>query len=210
MSWDERYAAYLESPTHREGPDLDRIVEWISPGSTVLDVGTGAGHVARRLREAGCTVVTVDSAPGMQPDLVSRAEELPFANDSFDVVTTRIAAHHFVKLSTALFEMARVARGIVIVEDTLYLDERVEEAERIRDPSHVRMYGEAEWRELLEGAGLRVETVELFEKREPLEGWIARTGCTGDDAKQVRELVEHRVEDGNLVSKRILLKGAKR
>ena len=68
--WSTRAEAFRESPSHREGPDLDLLVELCEPGEgvTALDVATGGGHVARRLREEGCTVVTVDPAPGMQPD----------------------------------------------------------------------------------------------------------------------------------------------
>ena len=70
--WSQRAEAFRESPTHREGPDLDVLVEWCEPGPDVkvLDVATGGGHVARRLREEGCTVVTVDPAPGMKADVV--------------------------------------------------------------------------------------------------------------------------------------------
>ncbi len=210
MSWDERYAEYVESPTHREGPDLDRIAEWVPAGSAVLDVATGGGHVARRLREAGSTVVTCDASPGMRPDVVCRAEDIPFDDDSFDVVVTRIAAHHFADVGRALAEMARVTRDLLLVADTLYRSPEVEEAERLRDPSHVRMYAEDEWRNLLEHAGIGVEAVEIFDKSEPLEGWIARTGCTGRDAERVRELLTDWVEDGIFHSRRILLKGAKR
>src|SRR4029453_7812154 len=69
--WSDRAQAYRDSPAHREGPDLDLIVEWASGRETALDVGTGGGHVARRLREAGLSVVTTDPAPGMKPDVVS-------------------------------------------------------------------------------------------------------------------------------------------
>ena len=72
--WSERAQAYRDSPTHREGPDLDLIVEWAAGAKTALDVATGGGHVARRLREAGLKVVTTDAAPGMQPDVVARGE----------------------------------------------------------------------------------------------------------------------------------------
>ena len=47
------------------------------------------------MREAGAEVVTVDAAPGMQPDVIAPADHLPFADSSFDVVVCRIAAHHF-------------------------------------------------------------------------------------------------------------------
>ena len=45
------------------------------------------------IAEAGCEVISVDPAPGMEPDVVARAEE-PFADASFDVAVCRIAAHH--------------------------------------------------------------------------------------------------------------------
>jgi SAM-dependent methyltransferase len=210
MNWDERYAEYVASPTHREGPDLDRIAEWVPAGSAVLDVATGGGHVARRLREAGSAVVTCDASPGMRPDVVCRAEELPFEDDSFDVVVTRIAAHHFADIGRALAEMARVTRDLLLVEDTLHSTPQVEEAERVRDPSHVRMYTEEEWRRLLDDAGIAVDAVEVFDKSEPLEGWIARTGCAGRDAERVRELLSDSAEDGVFHSRRILLLGRKR
>jgi len=65
--WSGRADAYRESATHASGDDLDLVVAWCepAPGVTVLDVATGGGHVARRLREAGATVVTLDPAPGM-------------------------------------------------------------------------------------------------------------------------------------------------
>ena len=80
--WSERAEAYRQSAIHAEGDDLDLTVAWCEPGEgvTVLDVATGGGHVARRLREAGAKVVTVDAAPGMQPDVIAPADHLPFAD----------------------------------------------------------------------------------------------------------------------------------
>ena len=210
--WSERAQLYRESPLHREGEDLDLIVEWAepAPGRTALDVATGGGHVARRLREEGCNVVTLDPSPGMHPDVIGRAEDLPFADGSFDVVTTRIAAHHFDDVDAAVHEMARVSRELVLVEDTLYESEQVEEAERLHDPSHVRSYTEEEWRTFLDEAALEVEQVKLVEKRQPLDAWLARTGCAGEDAERVRELLAHRIEDGIIRDTKILLKARKR
>jgi ubiquinone/menaquinone biosynthesis C-methylase UbiE len=75
--WSERAEAYRVSE-HREGADLDRLVEWCEPGPAVqaLDVASGGGHVARRLREAGCAVTTLDPAPGMRADVLARAEDI--------------------------------------------------------------------------------------------------------------------------------------
>ncbi len=194
-AWSARADAYRDSPTHREGDDLDALVAWCEPGPDVeaLDVATGGGHVARRLAEAGCRVTTCDAAEGMGPDVVCPAEALPFPDGSFEAVACRIAAHHFTDGAAAVREMARVTRRLVVVEDTLYADERVEEAERLRDPTHVRSYTEPEWREFMEAAGLAVERAGHFPKRHPVEPWLARVGCTGETAARVRELLAHRM-----------------
>ena len=210
-TWSERAQAYRDSPGHAAGADLDLLVEWCEPGPGVdaLDVATGGGHVARRLREAGCRVTTCDPAPGMRPDVICRAEDLPFADDSFDVAATRIAPHHFDDVGAAMREFARVSRRLVVVEDSLYASERVETAERLRDPSHVRNYTEEEWRGFLEGAGLRVEAVEFLEKWHELEPWLARTGCEGEEAERVRELLAERTVNGAWHDTKILLRARK-
>ena len=210
--WSERAEAFRESPTHREGPDLDLLVDWCEPGPgvTALDVATGGGHVARRLREAGCEVVTVDPAPGMRPDVLASAEHLPFAEASFDVVACRIAAHHFTNVRAAMSELARVARRVVVIEDNTFVSEQAEEAERIRDPSHVRCYSESEWRGFLEEVGLEVEALERFERPRSVDDWLARVGCEGAEAVRVKELLGERITEGRLELPAILVKGRKR
>jgi SAM-dependent methyltransferase len=207
--WSSHAEAYRQSDAHRSGADLDLIVEW-AEGRTALDVATGGGHVARRLRDAGLNVVTVDPAPGMQADVLSSAEHLPFADGSFDVVVTRIAPHHFPDIRAAVSEMARVSRDLVLVVDNLYRGEAVEEAERLRDPTHVRTYSEEEWRELFEQAGLGVEAVELLETEIEVEAWLARAGCEGEEADRVRALLADRIHEGRLAMTRIAIRGRKR
>ena len=176
--WSQRAEAFRESPMHREGPDLDLLVEWCDPGHgvKVLDVATGGGHVARRLREHGCTVVTVDPAPGMGPDVVSIAE------------------------------MARVAQHLVVIEDNVFSDERVEEAERLRDPTHVRCYSEKEWKEMLAEGGLEVEQLEHFERHPVVDDWLARVQTPPAAAERVRELLADHTHDGVLTLKSIVVR----
>ena len=207
--WDDRAEAYRHSEAHRTGADLDLLVEWAAGARTALDVGSGGGHVARRLREAGLEVVTVDPAPGMKADVQAFAEHLPFADASFDVVACRAAVHHFADIAAGVRELARVAADRVLVVDNLFMGEAAEEAELLRDPTHVRNYSEAEWRTLLEGAGLRVEEARALVHPIDVAAWLERVGCAGEDAARVRELLADRIEDGRVRLDRIVLKAVK-
>ncbi|MGH2932909.1 MAG: class I SAM-dependent methyltransferase [Gaiellaceae bacterium] len=161
------------------------------------------------MREAGATVVTVDPAPGMQADTTSPAEDLPFADASFDAVACRLAAHHFADVAAAVKEMARVSRGRVVICDNTFVSESSEEADRLRDPSHVRNYGVAEWESFLELAGLRVAAERHFSRPLEIEPWLARVGCSGADAARVRELLGDRVVDGRMPLPTLVVKGTK-
>jgi SAM-dependent methyltransferase len=207
--WSDRAASYVESDAHREGADLDQLVAWAAGARTALDVATGGGHVARRLRDAGVEVVTCDPAPGMRPDVVCRAESLPFANDAFDVVVCRTAAHHFDDVEASVREMARVSGDRVLVVDTAFMDDAVEEAERLRDPSHVRNYTDDEWLGFLRAAGLTLADVRFFPHTIDFAAWLRRTGCEGADAARVEALLGKRVSGGRLTLDKIALHGTK-
>ena len=210
--WSQRADAFRESPTHREGPDLDLLLEWCEPGNgvKVLDVATGGGHVARRLREEGCTVVTVDPAPGMKADVVAPADHLPFEAGSFDVVTCRIAAHHFPDVRAAVAEMARVSERLLVIEDNLFRGDDVEEAERLRDPTHVRCHSEDEWRSFIEEAGFEVEQVERFDRLQSVDRWLERVETPPADARRVRELLADRIDDDGMLELNSIVLQARR
>ena len=201
--WSERAELYRQSAAHSGGPDLDLIVEWAVGCANAIDVATGGGHVARRLRETGLQVVTCDPSPGMEPDVICFAEDLPFAGGSFELAVTRVAAHHFADVRHAVRELARVASKRVIVVDNVHMGHESEEAERIRDPSHVRNYSESEWRSFLASAGLVLEEMRRFDFPIELEPWLERTACTGADAESVRALMAPHISDGWIALERI-------
>jgi len=207
--WSERAEAYRGRTEQAEGADLELLAAWAEGCETALDVATGGGHTARRLREAGLRVTTLDPAPGMGADVLAPAEHIPFADGAFDVVTCRIAPHHFHDVHAAVAEMARVAQRLVLVEDTLFASEDVERAERLRDPSHIRSYTEDEWRAMLGAAGLTVEETTVYEMRHPLEQWLARTGSSEEEQAEVRRMLEAQVVDGAYVDRKLLLKARK-
>ncbi|MBA3874578.1 MAG: methyltransferase domain-containing protein, partial [Anaerolineae bacterium] len=150
---------YVESKGHASGDDLDRLVELAQPQSDwlVLDVATGGGHTALKFAPLVNKVVALDLTPQMleaaEKFLTGKgitnvefkagdAEQLPFDADIFNLVTCRIAPHHFPDCWKFVQECARVLKpgGTLIVEDnTVPDDERaaryVDAFERLRDPS---------------------------------------------------------------------------
>jgi SAM-dependent methyltransferase len=90
----------------------------VAPGRRVLDVACGTGIVARTAADQGATVTGVDLNEAMltvarraRPELDWRqgnAQDLPFADDSFDVVVSQMALMFFPDPAAALAEMARV------------------------------------------------------------------------------------------------------
>ena len=207
--WSERAQMYVESDAHRGGEDLEQLVAWAAGARTALDVATGGGHVARRLREAGLEVLTTDRAPGMSPDVICPAEDLPFADGAFDVVACRTAAHHFADVAAAVREMARVAADRVLLVDTMHMGDAVEEAEKLRDPSHVRNYTETEWRSLIEDAGLEIADLMVFPHTFDLAAWLERTGCAGAEAERAVELLGERAAGGRLTLDKIAIRAVK-
>ena len=108
--------------------------------------------------------------------------------------------------AAAVAEMARVTQRLVVIEDNVFTDEAVEEAERLRDPTHVRCHSEDEWKELLTDAGLEVEQLERFERHPVVDDWLARVDASPEVSERVRELLGDRIQDGVLNLKSIVVK----
>ena len=89
------------------------------------------------------------------------------------------------------------------------MSETAEEADRVRDPTHVRNYGEDEWRSFLTDAGLDVVDVRRFDKPIELEPWLERAGTPEHDAATVRRLLADRIDGGWIRLDRIALKAVK-
>ncbi|HEY8491350.1 MAG TPA: class I SAM-dependent methyltransferase [Dehalococcoidia bacterium] len=191
--------AYVESPGHAAGPDLERLVRICEagPATRALDVATGGGHTALAVSPLAGRVTAVDVTPAMLEAAkeharsrgaanvdfhLAEAEHLPFGNEAFDLVTCRIAPHHFHDVHAFLGEVARVLRpgGVFVLVDSAAmpqpdLDVFINRVEWLRDPTHVRSYSELEWRAWIRRAGLWVEYGEWFQKRHDFADWTARS-----------------------------------
>ncbi|HWF01972.1 MAG TPA: class I SAM-dependent methyltransferase [Caulobacteraceae bacterium] len=207
-----RAAAYVESPTHARGEDLDRIEALARErrAHLAVDLGCGGGHVAYRLARWSRRVVAIDLAEEMLNAVAARAESLslpvietlrgaaediPLDDGAADLVVTRFSAHHWTDLDAGLRETRRVLRadGALVVVDVISpgvpaLDTHLQAVELLRDPSHVRDYGAGEWLAALERAGFAVSTVLAW--RLPIEfpAWIDRMATPPVQAQAVRAL----------------------
>ena len=194
-------AEYARASLFASGDDLAWLVEAaaLTGRERVLDLGTAAGHTALALAPGAALVVGLDPAPAMLGQarrlatergvaelalVVALADPLPFAAGVFDVVTCRLAAHHFPDLPATLYEVERVLRpgGRLIVVDTIApeddaLDEFINEVELIRDPSHAHNYRLSGWADALRGFDLRYELLRRWELPLDFAAWTARVGA---------------------------------
>ncbi|NWJ47386.1 MAG: methyltransferase domain-containing protein [Chloroflexi bacterium] len=173
-------SAYTISVGHANRDALEIVVNLAQPLVTdrALDIATGAGHTAMALAPHVAEVIAYDLTSQMLEEtaqnaakrnltnLVTKqgtAESLPFPDNTFDIVTVRVAPHHFASIKSAVLEMGRVVKpgGRVVVVDTTVpeddtLDQEINYIEKLRDPSHVRNYRSSEWVSMLQEAGLKI------------------------------------------------------
>jgi len=204
---------YVASIHHSTGESLDRLLELVAPPPDwrVLDVATGGGHTALALAPLVSEVVATD----LTPEMLAAAERfirakgftnvsfrpadamaLPFAEDEFDLVTCRIAPHHFPDCAQFVREMARVLRpgGVAalidnVVPDNLLAARHINALEKLRDPSHNWAYTVADWLSFFAVAELTVTQYETFQKTRDFDYWNDMMGVDERVRAQLRVLL---------------------
>lgn len=228
------HQAYVESPRHARGHDLEALVAGLKPraGEAALDVATGGGHTALKLAEQGVRVTALDITREMLDDTVKRAaargltvsaaeayaESLPFAAASFDIVTCRRAAHHFRDIQAFLTESYRVLKpgGRLAISDMTATAGGVDwlnRLERLRDPSHHRAWSFDAWYEGVLAAGFHHIMVELTEEPMEFQDWLAPVAPDSREGTAALELLNtpgapvEFVRGQTLIKRRLLLWG---
>ena len=205
--------AYVARPGHAGGDDLEQLAAWgraLSP-TRVLDMATGGGHtalafapIARRVIACDVTEPMLRAARGLLRErgaasatcVAGDVDALPFGDGAFDLVTCRIAAHHFADVAAAVREVRRVLRpgGSFLLQDILGHDDGeaaafITEVERRRDPSHVRAYRAVEWKAFLRAAGLTMMDSTVVAKGRPWDEWTTRTRMTPEARRDLEAFV---------------------
>jgi len=181
-------------------------------GSRVLDVATGAGHTGLYLAGLGHDVILADIALPMLErarEAAARrglkvqarqhaAEQFPYADAGFDLVTCRVAAHHFSSPEEFIRETARVLKTggyFVLIDGSVEDDQAEAEAwihavEKHRDPSHQRFLTPRGWSRLCEAGGLSVLRAMLVPFKQPDLNWYFETaGTSTENRGKVQELI---------------------
>ncbi|MBT2134680.1 methyltransferase domain-containing protein [Croceibacterium sp. LX-88] len=191
-------AAYVASPVHAGGEDLDALESAAEREQPVqaADLGSGGGHVAYRLARHAGSVTAIDLSAAMMDAVrdtarqrglsnietcVAAAENLPFGDAAFDLLGCRFSAHHWRDFDAGLREARRVLKpgATAIFIDVVspghpVFDTHLQAVELLRDPSHVRNYAEAEWTAALARAGFRVRNTQKRRLRMDYQSWVDR------------------------------------
>jgi ubiquinone/menaquinone biosynthesis C-methylase UbiE len=216
-------ADYATSGVHAQGYSLNRLIELTQPQSDwhVLDVATGAGHTALAFAPHVAQVVASDITAEMLAEAARLAQErgftnfitetavadsLPFDDASFDLVTCRLAAHHFPDQAAFVAEAARVLRpgGLLALVDNVVPGSRlrgkkanieieagryINAYEKLRDPSHGRCLSLYEWIDLFAGAGFAITHQETADMWLDFDAYVQRMRVSAINRTRLRAML---------------------
>jgi ubiquinone/menaquinone biosynthesis C-methylase UbiE len=217
-------AAYATSIVHAKGASLVRLVELVRPERHwhMLDVATGAGHTAAAFAPHVARAVASDITEEMLAEArklaaskglanietaAADAEALPFGEAEFELVTSRIAPHHFPDIPMFVSEVWRVLKGggtFALVDNIApdaestpgFSNAELRDAaltynafEKIRDPSHGRCLGMTEWTEVIADTGFAVVHKERLGKDMEFQPWADRLGAPPATIERLRAML---------------------
>lgn len=209
-----RAGAYAISPVHVRDDSLDIIQRMASQFATrrcqwAADLGTGAGFTAFAMADYAHRVVATDPTRPMleQARRLGRergltnlaltrnvAEALPFADSSLELVTSRVAGHHFADLDRAFDEVRRVLKvgGVLLMADSVAPEDDavahwMNDVELRRDFSHVKNRQVSELVAMLAARGMELKQQEITRVNLQFNDWVARTATAPPQVSTLRQ-----------------------
>jgi ubiquinone/menaquinone biosynthesis C-methylase UbiE len=211
---------FANAPAIRNQEALRRIVAMAEAGGddTALDVACGPGLLVCAFAKVVRHAMGIDVTPAMLEQ--ARLEQkrtglenvtwqlcnippLPFADQTFSIVTSRFALHHLLDPLAVLKEMRRVCLpgGRIVIADSAPSPEKADAfnaMERLRDPSHVRAMPVEQLRGLFREAGLAEPRQEFYRLEGELEDLLQRSFPNAGDADRIRKIFEASLADDAL------------
>jgi ubiquinone/menaquinone biosynthesis C-methylase UbiE len=217
MQFGKQADAYAKGNIFVDVVHLSEVVKRseVKKDQRVLDIATGAGFLALEFAKKADTVIGCDltrnmllkacekeKTLGLQNSgfLLSDVEALPFPDDSFDIVSCRFAFHHFPDPRKALLEMKRVCRDTLVLVDGVSsedMDKSIfhNSIEKMRDPSHVRIYALSDIEKMFNEAGADITDITHWEIPQDFEEWMKRAGTQEKQKKIIEQLMLQSLED---------------
>jgi len=232
QQFDRQAAFYRTDPVFDNPSGLKQLTALARASATdsALDVATGCGHMALALASTCATTIGSDISDGMlrQAKLLARergledrvhwvradVERTPFADRSFNIVTCRVAAHHFVNPRAFLAESWRLLKrgGRLALQDCgapahSAAADFLEHVEKERDSSHAALLSEGKWKELIAAEGFAIQSLRFESHRHDYNSWMIRAGVSEtkanviwksflDNPPAVREIFRPEESDG--------------
>ena len=226
MQFGKQAEAYAKGNIFVDVVHLSEVVKrsGVRKDQRVLDIATGAGFLALEFAKKADTVIGCDLTRNMllkacekektsglknSGFLLSDVEALPFPDESFDIVSCRFAFHHFPDPHKALLEMKRVCRDRIVFVDGVSsedIDKSIfhNRIEKMRDPSHVRIYALSEIEKMFNEAGADITDITHWEIPQDFEEWMKRAG-TQEEQKRIIEQLMLQSLDGDRMELQVKL-----
>ena len=201
---------YATSQVHVSDASLEAIIRLAAPGpyAWTVDLGTGAGFTAFAMAQSSLRVVASDLTRPMLQETrrIGRerqlsnlmlchnaAEHLPFADDSLDLVTCRVAGHHFADFEQALDEIHRVLKvgGSLVMADSVAPEDDavadwLNDVELRSDFSHINYRNVSVIEGMLAARELEIVARESVRVYLQFNNWVARTVTPDEEVITLR------------------------
>lgn len=225
------YAVSTGVHAHSEGLDFLETFASLRTYGVGVDIATGAGFTAFALAQHTDHILATDIAYGMltQAEKLAKerklnnvgfafveAEQMPFGDDSLDMVSCRQAAHHFYDLPKALMEISRVLKtgGDFLLSDSCapeptQIADWMNDIQLRRDFTHVKDRKVTEWYSLLGDVSLKVVDCKMTRVNLQFNDWVRRSATSADEIgplrqdfmmadEHIREAFQITIKDGDI------------
>lgn len=200
---------------------LEHMILCINPqkSDNVLEVAAGTCICGRSLAPFVKNVTCLDMTTAMldvgkdeagKQELLNMdfvqgdAENLPFSDNSFNIVISRLAFHHFSNPKRCFSEMTRVLKtgGKLVVIDMEAAEEALrnteDEIETLRDPSHMRNLSKEEFTEMFRENHLTITTMDCTELPVSLSAWLALTNTPSEISAAISKRLTDEIKGNGL------------